>query len=161
MASCLDGRGVVAGRQLRYIVMPIDRSRLIGKPMRVTVLRALMFFTAPWASPAFAGDMVVTGRVGYLSEWEIAATARATGTGQLTEYAGPLVAKHVGSCTPNGSVEQSGEIRFRRTGFLSSRIEGVLTLWDEQCAFEVRAATHEGLVKCPNKGGVPLRLKID
>ena len=133
--------------------------------MTVTVLRALMFFIALWASPAFAGEMVVTGHLGYMSEWEIAATAHATGTGPLTEYAGPLVAKHVGVCTPNGSAEKSGEIRFRRTGFLSSRIEGVLTLWDKQCTFEARAATHEGLMKCPNKGGaplsVPLSLKID
>jgi hypothetical protein len=129
--------------------------------MSGTVVRALMCFIALWGSPAFAGDMVVTGRLGFMSEWEIAATAHAMGTGPLTEYAGPLVAKHVGVCTPNGSTEKSGEIRFRRTGFLSSRIEGVLTLWDKQCTFETRVETNKGLMKCPNEGGVPLSLKID
>jgi hypothetical protein len=140
--------------------VPIDRSRQIGKLMRVTVLRTPMVFIALWAPPAFAENMVVTGHVGYLSEWKIEATARATGTGRLTEYAGPLVAKHVGACSPNGSAEKSGEIRFRRTGLLSSRIEGVITLWDVPCTFEAPAATHEGIMKCP-KGGVPFSLKIE
>lgn len=132
--------------------------------MRVTVLRALMAFIA-LSSPAFAGDILVSGHLGFMSEWELAATAHATGTGPLAEYAGPLVAKHVGLCTPSGSAEKSGEIRFRRTDVLSSRIEGVLTLWDKQCTFEALAATHEGIMKCPNKSGVPssvpLSLQID
>ena len=129
--------------------------------MRATSLRALIVFIALWASPVHAGDLSVSGRLGYLSEWEIAATAHATGTGRQTAFAGPLVIKHVGVCTPNGAVEKSGEIRFQRTGLLSSRIEGVFTFEDEQCTFEAREATHEGVMKCPNKGGVPLSLKID
>jgi hypothetical protein len=129
--------------------------------MRVTVIRAPIFFIALWVSPANAGDVTVTGHIGYMSEWEIAATAHATGTGRLTEYAGPLVAKHVGACTPNGSAEKTGEIRFRRTGFLSPRIEGVFTLWDKQCTFEALVTTHEAVAKCPNGSGVPLSIKID
>lgn len=120
-----------------------------------------MYFIALLASPACASDVVVTGRLGYTSEWEIAARAHPVGTGGSAEFAGPLVIKHVGVCSPNGSVEKLGEIRFRRTGFLSSRIEGVLSLENEQCTFEAREATQEGVMKCPNKGGVPLSLKIE
>ncbi len=116
--------------------------------MTVTLSRSLAFFIALGANPAFAGDILVTGRLGYMSEWEIAATVHPTGIGQLTEYAGPLVAKHVGLCTPNGSAEKLGEIRFRR---LSSKIEGVLMLWDVQCTLEARVATNEGLMKCPKR----------
>jgi hypothetical protein len=129
--------------------------------MKVMISRALILFIALWASPACAGDVKVTGRVGYLSEWEITATAHATTTGRRTEFAGPLVMKHIGVCTINGAVEKSGEIRFWRTGFLSSRIEGVLTLEDEQCTFEAREATDEGVMKCPRKGGVPLSLTVE
>ena len=84
---------------------------------------------------------VIYWALGYMSEWKIAATAHATGTGPLTEYSGPLVGKHVGLCTPNGSAERSDEIRFRRTG--SSRIEGE-SHCGKQCTFEARAATGPG-----------------
>ena len=129
--------------------------------MRATLLIALIFFIALWASPACAGDVAVTGRVGYLSEWEITATAHAAATGRQTEFAGPLVMKHVGVCSPNGAVEKSGEIRFRRTGLPTARIEGTLTFAGEQCAFETRETTHEGIMRCPGKGGVPISLNVD
>jgi len=139
-----------------------DASLRATRMHEVKLLRALiLFFTAAWAFPARAGDVAVTGRVGYLSEWEITATAHPISTSRRTEFAGPLVMKHIGACTPNGSVEKLGEIRFRRTGFLSSKIEGVLTIADEQCKFEAREATHEGVMQCPRKGGVPLSLKVE
>ena len=125
-------------------------------------MRALIFFIALWALPARAGDVAVTGRVGYLSEWEITATAHATATGRRTEFTGPLMMKHIGVCTINGPVEKSGEIQFRRTGFLSSWIEGRLTFADEQCTFRVRdGTTHVGVMECPGTRGVPLSLKVE
>ena len=121
-------------------------------------MRALIFFIALWVLPARAGDVAVTGRAGYLSEWEITATAHAT----RTEFAGPLMMKHVVVCTINGPVERSGKIEFRRTGFLSSWIEGRLTFADEQCTFRVRdGTTHEGVMECPRTRGVPLSLKLE
>lgn len=129
--------------------------------MSGTPLKALIVFAALWASAAHAADVAVTGRLGYMSEWEVAATARATETGRRAEFAGPMVLKHIGVCSPNGAAEKSGEIRFRRTGLLSSRIEGVFTFEDQKCTFEARDGTDEGLMTCPNKGGVPLSLKIN
>lgn len=74
----------------------------------------------------------------------------------------PTVMKHIGVCTINGPVEKSGEIQFRRTGFLSSWIEGRLTFADEQCTFRVRdGTTHEGVMECPGTRGVPLSLKVE
>jgi hypothetical protein len=130
--------------------------------MRVTFSKEFIFLMALWALPARAGDVAVTGQAGYLSEWEITATAHATTTGQRTEFAGPLVMKHVGVCTINGPVEKSGEIQFRRTGFLSSWIEGRLTFADELCTFRLRdGAPHEGIMECPRTRGVPLSLKVE
>ena len=129
--------------------------------MMAMALRASIVLIALWASPARAGDVAVSGHVGYLSEWEITATAHAMTNGGRKEFAGPLTMKHIGACAADGAVEKSGEIRFWRTGLLTSRIEGVLTLAGEQCAFETREATHEGIMKCPLKGGVPLSLKVE
>lgn len=123
--------------------------------MVVTLLSAL------WAHEAVAGDVAVSGRVGYLSEWEITATARATSAGRRTEFVGPLVMKHTGACMPSGFVEKPGEIRFWRTGVFSAGIQGVLSVGDERCAFEARQGTGEGLLRCPGKGGVPLSLTVD
>ena len=128
--------------------------------MGATLSRALILIIALWVSSAHAGEVAVTGHLGYLSEWEIAARAHATGESRQAEFAGPMVMKHVGACSPNGVVEKSGEIRFRRTGLLTSKLEGLFTLEDEQCTFETREATHEGIMKCPNKGAVPLSLEI-
>jgi hypothetical protein len=125
------------------------------------LLRASIFLIALWASPARAGDVAVSGRIGYLSEWEITATAHATEAGGRKEFAGPLVMKHDGACAVNGPVEKSGEIRFWHTGLLSPGIAGVLTWAEEQCTFEARDATHNGVMKCPGKGGVPLSLKVE
>jgi hypothetical protein len=123
--------------------------------------KALMVFVALWAIPAYADDVAVTGRAGYLSEWEVSGKAHAT-TGRRTEFAGPLVMKHVGLCTTNGPVEKSGEIRFRHAGILSSRIEGLLTLGGEKCTFTARGGTtYDGVMQCPGTRGVPFSLKIE
>lgn len=125
-----------------------------------TLLRGLICFAALGVSQARAADVAVTGRLGFMSEWEISATARTIGTGRGGEFTGPLVIKHLAACMPNETAEKSGEIRFRRTGLLSSWIEGELTFDKERCTFEAREGTDEGTMKCPNKGGVPLNLKI-
>lgn len=95
-----------------------------------------------------------------MSEWEITGAARSATADRRTEFSGSMVIKHTGACTANGPVEKAGEIRFRRTGLLSSRIEGVITLADEQCAFEVRESTHDGLMRCLGKGAVPISLEV-
>jgi hypothetical protein len=125
-------------------------------------LSKALIFVALWIVPAHAGDVAVTGRAGYLSEWEVTGKAHATMIGQRTEFTGPLVMKHVGLCTPNGPVEKSGEIRFRHTGFLSARIEGLLTFAGEQCTFSASAGTtYEGVMQCPGTRGVPFSLKVE
>jgi hypothetical protein len=128
--------------------------------VRATLLRVLICFAALGASQARAADLAVTGHLGYMSEWEISATARTIGAGRGGEFTGPLVIKHLAPCMPDETAEKSGEIRFRRTGLLSSWIEGELTFDKERCTFKAREGTDEGIMNCPDKGGVPLTLKI-
>lgn len=130
--------------------------------MCMRALSTALIFVALLTVPAHAGDVAVTGRAGYLSEWEVTGKAHATTIGQRKEFAGPLVMKHVGLCTTNGPVEKSGEIRFHHAGLLSSRIEGLLTFAGEQCTFSARAgATYEGVMQCPGTRGVPFSLKVE
>jgi hypothetical protein len=118
---------------------------------KAMLLRTLVIFIALQVSPALAGDLAVAGRVGYLSEWGITATVRNTANGRQSEFAGPLVMKHIGFCASNRTEEKSGEIRFWRTDSPTSTIEGVLTFADEQCTFETQTATHDGIMYCPTK----------
>ena len=57
---------------------------------------------------AGAGDVAITGRAGYMSEWEVTASAHPMTTGRRMEFAGPLVMKHVGlhHQRPGGEIGQ-------------------------------------------------------
>jgi hypothetical protein len=113
-------------------------------------------------APAEAADVIITGRAGYMSEWEISGRVSATTPRRPAEFAGVLVMKHVGLCTTSGPVEKSGEIRFRRVGFISTGIEATLTFSGEQCTFTANGGdTLDGIMQCPGTRGVPLSLKVN
>ncbi|MGD9783510.1 MAG: hypothetical protein AB7E80_00270 [Hyphomicrobiaceae bacterium] len=104
--------------------------------------------------------VMVIGRVGYLSEWEVSAAASAVAHGQGA-YSGTLALKHVGACTVNGPVTKSGDIRFWREGLFRSEIVGTMNFADERCTFRVlSAAPHGGYLRCGAAGGVPLTLEV-
>jgi hypothetical protein len=127
------------------------------------VMKASIFVITLAALPnaVCAEDVTVTGRAGYMFEWEITASAHAMNTGQRTEFVGPLVMKHVGLCAINGPEEKSGEIRFWRTGFISSGIEARLNFNNEQCTFAANdGKTYHGIMQCPTTPGVPLWLNV-
>ena len=87
---------------------------------------ALVILLMASAAPAHATSMQVTGKLGYLSEWEIAATVDEHASAGTKEFSGPLVLRHVGVCTPGRPVEMSGEIRYRITGWISPRMKATL-----------------------------------
>jgi hypothetical protein len=110
---------------------------------------------------AQAGDLAVTGKLGFLGEWQVKANAREITAGRRAEFSGPLTLTHVGLCSVNGPVEKAGEIRLRRAGLIWSRIEATLSFDGKQCRFAARGSkTYEGTLQCPN-GGIPLRLQLD
>lgn len=122
-------------------------------------LISLAFAGVPGA--ALAGDMAVTGKLGFMGEWEVKASARDLATGRRAEFSGPLTLKHIGLCSVNGPIEKSGEIRLRRAGLIWSSIEATLSFDGKQCTFAARGTkTYEGTLQCPS-GGIPLRLQIN
>jgi hypothetical protein len=126
--------------------------------MRSLVLVLLLVASA---APAQAKSMQVTGKLGYLSEWEIAATVTEDVSTGKREFSGPLVLKHVGLCTPDRPVEMAGEIRYQITGWTRSRMKATVLLEGTECAFEAKLSeAYEGVLSCPRWRGVPVSLSV-
>lgn len=106
----------------------------------------------------------LSGRFGYLGEWEVAATLspdRAEAA-RLRSYVGPLRMKHIGLCAPGESTEKSGHIRIsiRPQGAgREPRYAAQLTLDGDAC--EVSGALSQdkhSFANCGAQGQIPLRL---
>src|SRR6476646_9618621 len=105
--------------------------------------------------PTFARCEVLAGKAGYLSEWEIKATVAAT----QGEFSGPMTMTHVGLCTVAGPVEKVGEIHYRLSGVLTSKMNATLTFGGERCEFSAyRSEGYKGVMDCPGTKGVPLTI---
>jgi hypothetical protein len=114
-----------------------------------------------FAAPAQAQPVQITGKLGYLSEWEIAARVTEHASSGKNEFSGPLVLKHVGVCTPGRPVEMSGEIRYHITGWISPRMKAILRIEGTECRFEAKLSeAYEGVLSCPQWRGVPVSLFV-
>lgn len=125
-------------------------------------MRRIVISLAILALPSLAqaAGLQVSGRAGYLSEWEIKATADETTVAGKKEFSGPLTLTHVGLCSVNGPTVKSGEIRFQ-TGPSSSWVKATLSFDGQKCTFlGTRSDTFDGIMDCPNTQGVPLSLTI-
>jgi hypothetical protein len=125
--------------------------------MRTLCLASLLI-----ALPALAQavPLQVSGKAGYLSEWEVTATANPNAS-DTREFSGPLMVKHVGLCNPNGPVEKPGEIKLRVSGLSRSTLDATLTFGGQTCTLRAfRADTVEGTMDCPDTRGVPITLTI-
>jgi hypothetical protein len=113
------------------------------------------------AAPAQATSMQVTGKLGYLSEWEMAGTVTEQASAGKREFSGPLVLRHVGLCTPGRPVEMSGQIRYRITGWTTSRMKATLWIDGTECGFEAKLSeAYEGVLSCQQWRGVPLSVSV-
>ena len=114
------------------------------------------------AGPALAQSSQLTGKLGYLSEWELSAKVTPQGTAANREFVGPLTVRHVGVCAPGHPVEMAGEIRYRITGWLSRRMEATLVIDGTECGFAGKLGqAYEGVLSCPQWRGVPLSLSLE
>lgn len=106
----------------------------------------------------------LSGRLGYLGEWEVAATLSENrgGPARLRSYEGPLRMKHIGLCAPGEATEKSGHIRIsiRPQGAgREPRYTAQLTLDGDAC--EVSGALSQdrhSFANCGAQGQIPLRL---
>jgi len=112
-----------------------------------------------WTQSAPAPATLVSGKLGYLSEWDVSATVvDAKGT---REFSGPVTLRHTGICSPGRPPEMTGELRYRVAGWPGRRIDATLVLDGAECGFVARLADgYEGVLSCPQWRGVPLRLSL-
>ena len=113
------------------------------------------------AGSASARAAEVTGKLGYLSEWELTGHVTERVSGGKAEFAGPVTVKHVGLCTPGRPVEMVGEIHYRVTGLLTRRLEATLVLDGTECGFEGKlAGSYDGVLTCSQWRGIPVSLIV-
>lgn len=115
---------------------------------------ALGLFTAP----GYAQSLEVIGYSGYLGEWELTALVTESTFGRTRKYSGPLTMKHVGLCTQDGPEERTGEIQFDISA-ASSRLDAKLAIAGIACTYSGRLSdSYSGILICPDREAVPLKL---
>jgi hypothetical protein len=118
----------------------------------------LLFALGGIAAPALAGSQQVFGYAGVLGEWELTATVTEKAGLWSKEFSGPLSMKHVGICTQEGPEEKTGEIRFQISA-LSSQLDATLLVEGLACTYSARLSDPtSGLMVCPDREAVPLKL---
>ena len=127
----------------------------IDPMMRVACLAVALLLPAP----ARAEVIKVTGKAGYLSEWEVSANVSADSS--TREFSGPMTMTHTGLCTVSGPVEKAGEIRYRLSGLFRSKMDATLTIDGARCTFSgVLSQAYSGVMDCPGTKGVPLTISV-
>jgi hypothetical protein len=100
-------------------------------------------------------------RVGFLSEWELSAEVNENATTGRKDFSGPLTIKHIGLCAVGRTVEMSGEIRYRITGWLKPRMQATLVIEGVKCDFDgALSETYDGVISCPPWRNVPVSLSV-
>jgi hypothetical protein len=129
---------------------------------RQHVVRALVALIAlgSLGVPAQAGSLQVIGYAGVLGEWELTATVSENASWLTKEFSGPLTMKHTGVCTRDGPEEKTGEMRFRISA-LSSQLNATLSVDGVACSYSGKLSdSYSGMMTCPDRPTVPLRLWV-
>jgi hypothetical protein len=123
-------------------------------------VRALLplFVLGALSAPAQAEPRQILGYAGVLGEWELTATVTENALRWSSEFSGPMSMKHVGICTQEGPEEKTGEIRYQISA-LSSRLTATLLVEGIECTYSAaRSDPYSGMMACPNREVVPLKL---
>ena len=121
-------------------------------------MRALLLLIVLGAlpTPAQAQSRQVIGYAGVLGEWELTATVTENSSRRSKEFSGPLTMKHTGVCTQDGPEEKTGELQFQLS---SSRLTATLLVAGVACAYIGKLSdSYSGMMTCPDRSAVPLRL---
>jgi hypothetical protein len=109
-------------------------------------------------APAQAESRQVLGYAGVLGEWELTATVTEETHRWSKEFSGPLSMKHVGICTQDGPEERTGEIRFQISAY-SSQLDAKLLVEGIECTYSARSSEpYSGMMACPDREAIPLKL---
>ena len=119
---------------------------------------SLLLMLGALATPAQAQSRQVVGYAGFLGEWELTATVTENSSRRSKEFSGPLTMKHTGVCTQDGPEEKTGELQFQLS---SSRLTATLLVAGVACTYSGKLSdSYSGMMNCPDRGAVPLRLWV-
>lgn len=118
------------------------------------------FVVGVLATPVCAQSHHVIGYAGVLGEWELTATVTENASWRAKELSGPVTMTHVGLCTQDGPEVKTGEIRLQISEMLS-QLTATLLVAGLECTYSGRLSDfYTGLMICPNREAVPLRLWV-
>jgi hypothetical protein len=118
----------------------------------------LLIILGIFATPASAESLQIVGYSGYLGEWELTATVTENSSRRSKEFSGPLTMKHTGVCTQDGPEEKTGELQFQLS---SSRLTATLLVAGVACTYSGKLSdSYSGMMNCPDRSAVPLRLWV-
>jgi hypothetical protein len=121
--------------------------------LAVIVLSAL-------AVPAQSQSRQVIGYAGVLGEWEVTATVTEKASRRAKEFSGPLAMKHVGVCTQDGQEEKAGELHLQISES-SARMSATLLVDGIECSYSgLLSDSYTGVMSCPDRAAVPLKLWV-
>jgi hypothetical protein len=125
-------------------------------------VRAFLLLTAlsALAVPARAQSLEVFGYAGFLGEWELTATVTESAARRTKEFSGPVTMTHVGLCTQDGPEKKSGEISLQILGS-PSRLNAAISVAGVACSYSGKLADfYSGVMVCPDREAVPLKLWV-
>jgi hypothetical protein len=109
------------------------------------------------ALPAFAQSLALSGKFGYLSEYELSAQVSAHAANGATEYSGPLTVKHVGICTHDGPDQVEGKISLQFVD-AQARVKATLVFGEHHCTYSgMLSESRGGELVCPGSA-VPFNM---
>lgn len=112
------------------------------------------------AAPINAHSLEVFGYAGLLGEWELTATVTENAARQAKEFSGPVTMTHVGLCTQDGPEKNTGEIRLQLSSS-PSRLNATILIAGVACRYSGRLSDfYTGMMTCPDREAVPLKLWV-
>ena len=109
--------------------------------------------------PAQARTLQIVGTAGYLSEWEIKASADQAAEGDMR---GPISWKHTGLCAVSGPVEKSGNISLKISGWGPfTKVDATMSFDKSECTDSGNLSGQtKGVMDCSDAKGIPITLTI-
>ena len=128
----------------------------MGGVMNTLALRIVLGLIV---TPAGAQSLQVIGYAGVLGEWELTATVTEKGS-RTSEFSGPLTMRHTGLCTQDGPEEKTGDLHFRLSS-APPRLNATMRVAGIECRYSGKLSdSYSGMMTCPDRPAVPLRLWV-
>jgi hypothetical protein len=121
----------------------------------------MVLWTLGLSPSSGAQTRAISGQSGILGEWELTATVMKETDEGGRQWSGPLTLKHIGFCSADGPEEKTGELRLDVSD-PPNEAAATLLIDGIACTFTGRLADeYNGVMTCPDRPGVPMKLSIE